>query len=54
MIQFEYEFRKNNAINTKGKLIVENIMSATGIIQGHDKYYKCTHNPVCFIMSGRV
>jgi len=54
LIQFESEFRKNNSINTKGKLIIENIMIAKGLNQGDNNYFKCTHNPVCFIMSGRI
>ena len=54
LIQFETEFRKNNAVNTKGKLIVENIMTAKGLNQGDDNYYICNHDPICLIMTGRL
>ena len=53
LIQFEYEFRKNNNVNTKGKLIIENIMNAKGINEGDDNYYECNHNPICFILFGK-
>lgn len=53
LIQFEYEFRKDNTINTKGKLIVENIMTAKGLSEGDDNYYKCIHDPICFILIGK-
>ena len=54
LIQFERKYRKNKQINTKGKLLIEHIMNAKNLNEGDEEYYQCTHDPVCFMIFGKL